>query len=96
MIFDCPSSSCRTEGRTLGPGEIIGRGRGEQVCLAARLGLHLRVHAAAQAERERHLERDDREDEHVGHAEQHATPQGQGSKSSGAASRKPTPRTVCR
>jgi hypothetical protein len=56
--------------------------------------LHLRVDPAREVQRERHLERDDDQDEHVRErkqqlrAELHST-------SSGVEKRKPTPRTVC-
>ena len=79
--------------------ELAGDRRGHEVGLRAGLRLDLGVDAVAQAERERHLERDDREQQDVGEREQEAPAERQAgghSHSSGAVKRKPTPRTVCR
>ena len=69
--------------------------RGEEVGLAARLRADLVVDAVPQAEDQRHLERHDGQQQHVGEREQQAEPEAY-ENSSGAVKRKPTPRTVCR
>ena len=74
----------------------VGRGRREHVGVVASLGMDLGMHAATQAERQRHFERDDREDEHIGNSEDDSRPEGQCGNSSGPLKRNPTPRTVCR
>jgi hypothetical protein len=69
--------------------------RRDDECLPGGLVLHLGVDSTSQVERERHLERDDDQQQHVGErgeqlkAEAHSI-------SSGDENRKPTPRTVCR
>ena len=73
--------------------ELGGAGR-DHVGLAARLALHLGVDAVAQAERQRHAEGDQRQQQHVGERQQEGGAEAYGSSSSGAAKRKPTPRTV--
>ena len=70
-------------------------GRGHDLSLRCRLGAHLGIHPAREAEHERDLERDEDEDEHVRERGEQAQPQAQRS-SSGEAKRKPTPRTVWR
>ncbi len=75
--------------------EVARHRRGHDVRLGARLGAHLGVDAVAQADRERHLERDDREQQDVRERQQQAPAQ-RHRNSSGAVKRKPTPRTVCR
>ena len=70
-------------------------GRREELGLTERLRLDLGVDAVAQVDDQRHLERDDRQHEHVGERQQKAEPEGY-ENSSGAVNRKPTPRTVCR
>ena len=73
--------------------ELPGRGRGGDLGLAARLRADLAVDAVAQVERERHLERDDRQQQHVGERQEQAAAEAH---SSGPRKRKPTPRTVSR
>ena len=75
--------------------EVALDARRHDLRLAERLGLDLGVHALPQADDERHLERDDRQHEHVGERQQEAGAEAYVS-SSGAVKRKPTPRTVCR
>ena len=60
------------------------------------LRAHLGVDAVAQVERERDLERDDRQQQHVGQRQPEERAEAYGGGSSGARKRKPTPRTVCR
>ncbi len=67
---------------------------GDDVGLAARLAADLGVDAVAQAQRQRHAERDQRQQQHVGQRQQEGGPEAYGSSTSGAAKRKPTPRTV--
>ena len=74
--------------------EHVGDGRRDEVGLRARLRAHLGVDAVGDARRERHLERDDRQHEHVGQRQQQPGPEAYGDSSSGLAKRKPTPRTV--
>jgi hypothetical protein len=74
---------------------VGGRGR-DDIGLAARLKAHLVVDAVAQREAERHRERDDRQQQHVGQRQQQADSQSYGAISSGALKRNPTPRTVWR
>ena len=74
--------------------EQLRRGRRDHVGLAARLSLHLGVDAVAQAHRQRHAEGDQRQQQHVGQRQQEGGPEAYGSSTSGAAKRKPTPRTV--
>ena len=80
----------------VGPAQLAGGGRGGDLGLAQRLRAHLGVDAVAQVERERHLERDDRQQQDVGQRQQQSGAEGYGAGSSGARKRKPTPRTVCR
>ena len=69
------------------------RGR-DDVGLAAGLASHLGVDAVAQAHRQRHAEGDQRQQQDVGQRQQEGGPEAYGSSTSGAAKRKPTPRTV--
>ena len=78
-----------------GLAELAGGGRGGDLGLAQRLRAHLGVDAVAQVERERHLERDDRQQQDVGQRQQQSGAEAYVG-SSGARKRKPTPRTVCR
>ena len=84
----------RCPARSRAPAEQLGRGRRDDVRLAARLGPDLGVDAVAQAERQRDAERDDRQQQHVGERQQQAERAGLRRHSSGAVKRKPTPRTV--
>ena len=79
----------------LGLVEVARHGGRDDVGLRARLRAHLGVDAVAQADRQRHLERDDREQQDVRERQQQA-PAERHRNSSGAVKRKPTPRTVCR
>ena len=74
--------------------EQVGERGGDDVGLPARLRAHLRVDAVGDARRERDLERDDRQHEHVAHGQQQPRAEAYSSSPSGAAKRKPTPRTV--
>ena len=82
------------QARALGGVEQLRRGRRDHVGLAARLAAHLGVDPVAQAHRQRHAERDQRQQQHVGQRQQEGGPEAYGSSTSGAAKRKPTPRTV--
>ena len=74
--------------------EQVGGRRGDDVGLPARLRADLGVDAVGDARRERHLERDDREHQHVGQREQQPGAEAYGAcPPPGAAKRKPTPRT---
>ena len=75
--------------------ELARRGGGGDLGLVERLRADLGVDAVAQVERERHLERDDRQQQHVGQRQQQSGAEAYCC-SSGARKRKPTPRTVCR
>ena len=55
---------------------------------------HLGVDAVAEADRQRHAERDQRQQQDVGQRQQEGPAQAYGASPSGAAKRKPTPRTV--
>ncbi len=57
----------------------VRRGGGDHVSLAECLRAHLRVDAVSKAQGERHPQRDDRQDEHIGEREQQASPQADGS-----------------
>ena len=99
---DHDHASADGSGRTLGDlvervasREVAGHQRRQRLGLAQRLRLDLGVDAIAQADDERHLERDDRQHEHVRQRQQEAGAEAYVS-SSGAVNRKPTPRTVCR
>ena len=85
--FSCAVSRGREQRR--------GRCR-HHVRLAAGLESDLLVLAVAERYRERHGERDQRQQEHVGQRQQQTPAQAYGSISSGGLKRKPTPRTVCR
>jgi hypothetical protein len=73
--------------------EVGGRRR-DHVGLPAGLRADLGVDAVGDARRERHLQRDDGEHQHVGQRQQQPGAEAYGASSSGAAKRKPTPRTV--
>ena len=78
------------------PGRVSplrGCGGRDHLRLCRRLGLHLGVDAAREAEHQRDLEHDQHEHEHVGERRKESQPEAQRS-SSGEAKRKPTPRTV--
>ena len=74
--------------------EQVCGGRGYEVGFTLRLRAHLAVHPCAETQRKRHTERDDREQHDVGECGEQSGAKAYGSASSGAAKRKPTPRTV--
>ncbi len=74
--------------------EQLRGGDGDDVGLAAGLAADLGVDAVAQAQRQRHAKRDQRQRQHVGQRQQQGGPEAYGSSARGAAKRKPTPRTV--
>ena len=74
--------------------EQLRGGGGDDVGLAAGLPADLGVDAVAQAQRQRHAEGDQRQQQYVGQRQQEGGPEAYGPSSSGAAKRKPTPRTV--
>ena len=82
------------EALPLGGSEELRRGRRHHVGLAACLAAHLGVDPVAQAHRQRHPEGDQRQQEDVGQRQQEGGSEAYGSSTSGAAKRKPTPRTV--
>ena len=74
--------------------EQIGEGRGHDVGRGARLQADLGVDPVGDARRQRHLERDDGQHQHVGQREQQPGAEAYGTAPSAALKRKPTPRTV--
>ncbi len=82
------------QGRSPGRVEQLRGGRRDHVGLAAGLTPHLGVDPVAQAHRQRHAEGDQRQQQDVGQRQQEGGPEAYGSSTSGAAKRKPTPRTV--
>ena len=82
-------------------GQQVGGGGRQHVGLGARLRAHLVVDAPADARGEGHLERHDGQQQDVGQGQQQPDAEAHdaacaGASSPGAASRKPTPRIVCR
>ena len=82
-------------------GQQVGGGGRQHVGLRARLRAHLVVDAPADARGERDLERHDGQQQDVGQGQQQPDAEAHdaacaGASSSGATSRKPTPRIVCR
>ena len=80
--------------------EPAGGAVGDELCRGVRLPLHLGIHAPRQIQRQRQLERNDREHEHVGERSKQANAEAHAGCappcSSALANLKPTPRTVCR
>ena len=83
------------QSRAPGPGRAAPtRRRGDDVRLAAGLAAHLGVDPVAQAHRQGHAEGDQRQQEDIGQRQKEGGSEAYGSSTSGAAKRKPTPRTV--
>ena len=80
--------------RSLGRAQQLRRGGRDHVGLAARLTAHLGVDPVAQADRQRNAEGDQRQQQDVGQRQQEGGSEAYGPSTSGAAKRKPTPRTV--
>ena len=80
-------------GRRAG-GSSSARRSGDDVGLAAGLASHLGVDPVAQTHRQGHAEGDQRQQEDIGQRQKEGGSEAYGSSTSGAAKRKPTPRTV--
>ena len=80
--------------RTSARAEQLRRGRGDDVGLASGLAAHLGVDSIAQAHRKGDAEGDQRQQEDIGQRQKKGGSKAYGSSTSGAANRKPTPRTV--